>query len=227
LGPWGVFLQAHYDLLSAYHHRPVAACYNSFESPLQADMQALAERVPSPDALTELYALGFRSVVVHGEYFGGSTAFVDRIRDAARGGAALDALGEADAHAAFAIRSTGHVDASLAPLAAPPGPTDAVDVAPPSAAVPMPFGNPGPTTYRHPDPIEPTALVARWLDAQGTAIAQYPVTALLPLALAPGRSEVRPVTMPVPDVDGDVQVTLAPATTPERIVSRRTVHVHH
>lgn len=225
-GTWGVLNQmAHYDLLSAYHHHPVAACYNSFGSPLQADMQALAQQVPSPDALSELYALGFRAVVVHGE-FGVTRSLMARIRVAAPGAGSLAVLWQADAHAAFAIANTVPVDVSFAPLASGVDSLDAVDVAPPSASVPMPFRNPGPATYRHPDPIEPTALVARWLDAHGAPIAEYPVAALLPLALAPGRSMVRSVRMPVPDVDGDVQVTLAQATAPDRVLSRRAVHVH-
>jgi len=58
---------SYYSFLRGYHGRPAAACYNSFTTPVQAEVAALAARLPAPDAADELYALGFRWIVVHGE----------------------------------------------------------------------------------------------------------------------------------------------------------------
>src|SRR5262249_49589306 len=56
---------AHYVMLAAYHEHPVAACYNSFKGPLQKEVEVLASRLPEPGAADALYALGFRTIVVH------------------------------------------------------------------------------------------------------------------------------------------------------------------
>ena len=89
----------------------------------------------------------------------------------------------------------------------------------------MPFRNAGSATYRHPDPIEPTLLLARWHTPAGAVIAENPVSALLPLALAPAEATERRIMMPVPDVEGEYLLTLAPAAAPDLVISRRTVSV--
>jgi hypothetical protein len=51
-------------LLAAYHGRPTSACLSSY-LPDQSRLEALAEAVPSPEALRELAGLGFATVVYH------------------------------------------------------------------------------------------------------------------------------------------------------------------
>jgi len=52
-------------LLSSYHHRQTSYCYNSvFPDTIRA-VEAKSEQLPSPDAIEALYALGFRTLVVH------------------------------------------------------------------------------------------------------------------------------------------------------------------
>jgi len=58
---------SYYAFLRGYHGRPAAACYNSFTTPVQGEVAALAARLPDPAALDALRALGFRWIVVHEE----------------------------------------------------------------------------------------------------------------------------------------------------------------
>ena len=52
-------------LLSAYHHRRVSACYNSFWPDEAARVTELSSRLPRPLALQALRQLGFTTMVVH------------------------------------------------------------------------------------------------------------------------------------------------------------------
>ncbi len=58
---------SYYAFLRGYHGRPAAACYNSFTTPVQNEVAALAARLPDPAALATLRAQGFRWIVVHDE----------------------------------------------------------------------------------------------------------------------------------------------------------------
>jgi hypothetical protein len=62
-----LFDMSYYAFLRGYHGRPAAACYNSFATPLQAEVAALAKRLPDPAAADALHAMGFRWIVVHDE----------------------------------------------------------------------------------------------------------------------------------------------------------------
>jgi len=52
-------------LLSAYHHRRTSACFASYRPPREAQLAAIAERLPQDEAIRELAALGFTTVLVH------------------------------------------------------------------------------------------------------------------------------------------------------------------
>lgn len=84
----------------------------------------------------------------------------------------------------------------------------------------FPFANPTAATYRHPDPIEPSALVVRWRDAAGKVVHEERVRALLPIALAPGARSERPIEVSSPDAAGDYAVEVARAAAPDRPLSR-------
>ena len=58
---------SYYVFLRAYHDQPAAACYNSFLTPVQGKVAALAARLPDASATAALYAQGFRWIVVHDE----------------------------------------------------------------------------------------------------------------------------------------------------------------
>jgi hypothetical protein len=52
-------------LLSAYHHRRTSACLASYRPPREAELAAIAQRLPRDEALRELAALGFTTLLVH------------------------------------------------------------------------------------------------------------------------------------------------------------------
>ena len=61
--PWRE--QADYVFYSAYHARPVAACYNSFLSPSYASIRNMVPHLDSEMGIRELAAAGLEDVVVH------------------------------------------------------------------------------------------------------------------------------------------------------------------
>jgi hypothetical protein len=97
-----------------------------------------------------------------------------------------------------------------------------VDVTAPQSDVTFHFYNGTRGTFRHPDPIEPTDVVVRWVGAAGDVTAGH-LRVLLPIALGPGGNLERVVTLPVSVAPGDYSVTLSPASRPELIVARRVV----
>jgi hypothetical protein len=77
---------SYYAFLRGYHGRPAAACYNSFTTPVQAEVAALAARLPDPVALDALRAQGFGWIVVHDELLaaGERERLAPLLEDAAR-----------------------------------------------------------------------------------------------------------------------------------------------
>ena len=63
-------------LLSAYHHRRTSACLASYRPPREAELAAIAQRLPRDEALRDLTALGFTTVLVH--HRGGEQSFWER-----------------------------------------------------------------------------------------------------------------------------------------------------
>jgi hypothetical protein len=53
------------SLLTAYHHRRTSGCYNAKHPPEMARIETLGARLPDPEALDEIRAMGFRTIVVH------------------------------------------------------------------------------------------------------------------------------------------------------------------
>jgi hypothetical protein len=215
-------LRAHYLLLSAYHLRPTAACHNSFPTPLGGTVEALVHRLPDVRAADALYALGFRSVVVHHEEAPAAVApalealqHLGRAREVAR----------ADGHTAYALETPLPVRTSLDVLAPDP-PPDAVPVGRNLTHVTFAIRNPTTDIYRHPDPFEPTPCLIRWYADSGKLVATERERVLLPLALGAGERATSTAAVHVPADAGVYEVTLAPAETPDTIVGRLRVRVH-
>jgi len=216
---------AHYVLLAAYHRRPVAACYNSFTVPIFDDVGALAARLPDVRAADALWALGFRAVVVHGEFLPprAAAAIVEPLR---AGPTRLVPLATAGEHAAYALESERTVTEDRAALAADVAePAAAAAAAPPASPVEFTFANHGAAVFRHPAPIEPEPLAVRWTDATGAVVATNEVRALLPLALAPGDRAVRRLAIPVPAAPGPYEAALVSRAAPDVVLARRRVVV--
>jgi hypothetical protein len=224
----------------------VGSCYNSFKLPLHDELQRIAERLASdPAAVDALHALGFGTLVVDelraNRHRKGGYHQLAWQRDR------FTPLERAMLHAAYAIESAAPVVASFSPLAAgvsasgeaasrarattaQPRERAATPAATDVAAngsrsdVDFTFRNGSPGTYRHPDPIEPTRVRVRWYRA-ASLVREDAITLLLPLALAAGEEAARTVTLALPGVAGEYEVTLAPFETPDLVLARRTVQV--
>jgi len=235
----GFFDMAEYLFASAFHRHRVAACYNSFILPIQKEIELLAKRVQSdPRAADALYALGIRNVVVH-QILVGRRRLRPGIPQPA--GPHLVELGRAPLKILYALESPRPVEVGFRPLAVGASPPAAADASVPvtlgadvpattdasqlAATIEVTFRNGTAATYRHPDPIVPTPLVARWYDDAGALVGEARVTTLLPLALAAGEAAVRSVTLPAPPAAGYYQLTLAPADAPDLVIAMVTVRV--
>jgi hypothetical protein len=219
---------AYHVFLSAFHRQPVAACYNSFASPIAPEIEALAARLPDGRAADALYALGFRTVVVHEDELGSeqqAALYLANLTQSPSDGTRLVASGTAPKHKAYRLEQPTPVEASFSALEARGETQGIAQLVPPQSSLPFVFRSQSAATYRHPPPIEPTWLVVRWYAASGEVIAQHRVRTLLPLALAPGEETERAVTLPVPSASGEHLVTLSPAATPDLVIAKRRVSV--
>jgi hypothetical protein len=217
--------RGHYVLLAAFHGRPTTGCFTSFESPLAARVEAMGVRLPDRRAAAALHALGFRSVILHEEELLGPRQLrtvTDNLARLATGDPRLVELGAVDGHRLYRLESTAPVRSDLALLAAGTltamlGPVQ--HLTPPAGPVALTFRNPGPATFRHPDPIAPSPLLARWYDPGGALVLEHRVKEVLPLALAAGDAVTQRIEMPVPAAPGQYRVTLTPAATPDVTVA--------
>jgi hypothetical protein len=224
----------HYVLLAAYHGRPVGACYNSFLVQVQYDVATLATRVPERDAIASLGALGFRSLMVHEELLGRAerrlvplTANAAALHPPDAAATGLTLVGNAASHTAYVIGDPGPITTTIGALGVPDSPngaTASLAAAPPSVDVNIIFRNGAAETFRHPTPIEPTPLLVRWY-ADGELRAESRIRALLPLALASGQTMLRKLTLPVNVAPGEYDVTLAPAASPDVVLTRLRLRV--
>jgi hypothetical protein len=217
-------LMARYVFLAGYHGRPVAGCYNSFDTPLQGDIERLAARLPDPGAADEIRALGFGSLVLHGEWLGAPERA--RLEPLLADPSRVSLVGSAGDTTLLALASPSGVAASFAALAEVAG---ATPVDGPKAgehgSIAIGFTNPTVETYRHPDPIEPSRVIVRWRDGDGRTVHAEELRVLLPIALAPGRSTEREIDVLAPAVPGEYAVELALAAMPERVLGRARVRV--
>jgi hypothetical protein len=199
----------HYALMRTFHQRRIAACSTSLRGGAEPDVGALGARLPGdPRAVDALYALGFRSVIVHGEFLlpKSRAAWEAAALMSPEGGPRLRMLGRAEAHLAFALASPVPIATTFAALGPSATPQAALGLEQPEAVLPFTIRNLGSATYRHPDPVEPTAVVVRW---RGSDVDQSSsARLLLPLALASGEEIVRSLTVPTPGAPGRYEVTL-------------------
>ncbi len=111
-------------LLSAYHHRRVSACYNSFWPEEAGRVTEISSRLPRPRAIQALRKLGFTTMVVH---HGKPDSYAERHRKAienfatATRGRFLRRLHADDALTAYSIMAPVGERSPPAP-APPPGP---------------------------------------------------------------------------------------------------------
>ncbi len=223
----------HYVFLAAYHHRPIAGCYNSFVVRVQEDLAALVSRLPDRAAVDALAALGFRSIVVHDELLAArgnrqfaqltSSKTVEHPPDPEA--THLRLFDHAEAHTAYVLEHEVATTTSSSAFSVLDEATSTISVRPPRADVFFSFRNTGSTTYRHPPPIEPTWLLLRWYSASGDLLHETRVREMLPLALAPGQTMLRKISVEIAAPPGDYRLTLAPDDAPDVVLARQRLRV--
>jgi hypothetical protein len=217
----------HYALHGAYHHRRTASCYNSNSVPVSADVAALARELPRPAAIDALYALGFRTLVVHGEKLGPNVLknYLDAF-DARADAGQLQRIGDADEHFAWAILRGGTPQTGHRCLAKPVDLRPPLELRGPSGTIPFEFRVLSPDRVcRQPDPLEPTNVLATWRPQPGARTVKEEATrVLLPIAVTAGPPMVRNVSLALPP-PGSYVVSLAVATDPAYAVAMRNVTV--
>lgn len=195
----------HYAAFRMYHHHRMAACPTSLGGPAEPEVSALAVRLPDPKAADALAAMGFRNVVVHEEYLGAAElARWRRMPDASR----LTVVGRAGTHVLFALASPTPVLASFDALEPSVLPIEELRPTGLVVSIPLTLRNRSTSTYRHPDPIQPTTLAVRWQGLAGQQAATSETRVLLPIALAAGEELRRTLALPVPGF-GPWEVTIA------------------
>lgn len=215
-------------LLSAYHKRPVASCYNSFTNPLQAEVVRLTERLPDVAAADALHAIGFRTLLVHSRWMGpaGLQQLAPLLADASR----IKHDGTAGDLQRFTLSSPTPVTSSLEALALPSQPGS--ETLPPAMVrgpvgpVEFRFANHGQATFVHPT-LQPVALTARWYDRAGALVGSAPVRGSLPIALPAGESVDRTLELEAPPgiAPGRYRVDVATTADPGTTLARRDVEV--
>jgi len=218
---------AEYVSLQSHHHRPVAACYNSFFSPLKAQITALAANLPLPSAADALAALGFGSVFVHTNLLPPSASQELR-RKIAKDPQVRERLTRIDAAGdvvAYRLASPVPVSSDFELLAVRGRRQRSITVTRPRARIAFVLRNRGKETFRQPDPLAPDDLIVRWLDDAGKPAGESRERALLPIALAPGARFDLGLDVSTPERGGRYVVELARAAQPATILARWNVDV--
>jgi len=214
-----------YALLGAYHGRRISTCKASFGTPVKFIVNTMSRRLPDPDAARELWALGFRTVIFH-------VQDVEHVRRDAT--SLLEKLADPAAGPHLVPIATGKTIRVARLVADGPVTTDVRSLSPATrprssrkgGRAPLSFAvRGGAATFRHPDPIEPTDLLVTWKRGHAAVLSQR-VRALLPLALAAGRTTEITVGARSPEPsDEEYDVTLALADDPSVVLGSERIAV--
>lgn len=206
-----------YLMLAAFSPRPVAACYNSFPSPLEGQVSALALALPRAAAVDALVALGFETLVLHADRMEPQRVkfFDDLIHVDAALSARLEPVGRTERLVVYRMRSPTAVDHDVLRLVATAPDPDVRLTSPGRQTLEISFRNASDRTFARQAPIAPSSIEAVWRDPGGRAARREHARALLPIALGPGGETRVPLSLGVPppgDYDLTIQLDAHPAT---------------
>ena len=216
---------AHF-VLASFSPRPISACYNSFMSPVQRQVDALAEGLPDRDATGALAALGFDQILARKKDMRG-TQLKDLEQAATDDGSGLRLIGESADLAVFSLARPTTIESDPQQLRAPASAAAAepVRVTGLRGSIPVIFENSSENPFRLSPPIAPVDLVARWTSADGGLALETRLRDLLPLAVAgKGVSEVA-YDLALPPRVGSYRLTIARAADPDHPLGARRVDV--
>jgi len=215
---WGSFITSKGVLLAAYHEHRLAACMTSFKTPVQLEIEAIANRLPSASAALDLWTLGFRTIIFSGR--DRSDQVIQGLSDRTATPHLLP-IGEGETIRVYELAMGTPVTTDIKSLS----PVVASQASHADKEIELHFEmRSGDSAFRHPDPVQPSELVVTW-SRDGTAVGSNRVRALLPLALAPGHTAKLVVEDRVPPTPGFYIVTLTMADAPSHIVGTKYVVV--
>lgn len=221
------WVQADHLRFTSFDSRPSSSCYASFPSPIDGAIVPLAKQMPDPEAADALYALGFRTVLMHvPDAWPPELKRFERELAAKPGSRArLQEIGRTSRLIAYRLKSPVEASSDLAPLAQGASPVQPVRAAPGATQLDVTITNTGVTTFVHPTPIAPTDVVVRWNDPSGAAVAEERTRFLLPLALGRKASQATTLATTIPATPGFYSVTVALGSRPDLVIARLQVHV--
>jgi hypothetical protein len=204
-------------LLDAFSPRPVASCYNSFPSPADAQVGALAFALPRAAAVDALVALGFETLLLHADRMDPKRVrfFTDLVAVDPAIGERLQLVGRSERLLVFRMRSPVPVDDDPAQLAVSGPDGEARAAAPGRRTLEIAFTNASGRTFAQAQPIAPLPVEVRWRALDGTVIHVERKRVLLPIALGPGANARVPIALDVPAHPGEHYLTLATADAPD------------
>lgn len=210
-----------YLLAAAYYDQPTAACYNSFLSGLQSEVERLARELPRRAAARELSALGFGSLRIHRSDIGPRGRLLMPILFDEAYTALIDTTPDT---ALFRLLPHPYTQEFVAIASATP-PRSRASVDRPADDLVFRFERSEEPTFRHPEPIEPSEVVVRWRTEDGALVSESSARTLLPPALASGRSDDRTVRVEAPAEAGLYRAELVRTAEPDLVLASRLVEV--
>lgn len=203
-------------LLASYSPRPTAACYDSFPSPLQEPLDALVKDLPEPAAVDALVALGFETLLLHVDRVRPRSleVFTGRVEGDPRIAARVAPLGATERLELFRLSTPLAIGSDPTQLDASGPDAAGASVPPGRSSIPLAFHNRSDRIFRHPAPIAPTPVEARWYGGDGTLVRSEAAALLLPLALAPGATARSAITLDAPATPGSYVLTIHRAGAP-------------
>lgn len=224
-GPARQLTSGGFLMLASFRPGPTAACYNSYPSPLHDQVAELAGALPHPEAIEALVALGFETLLVHTDRMRPErvAAFTARAADP-RHGERMELRGRTPRLMVWRLRGLAPVGSDLAQLAAV-APAGAADVAGGAPELRLAFRNASERTWRHPEPIAPTPVEARWVDAAGRVAHAERTRMVLPLAIASGAAAHAPLRLTAAPPAGTYDLTIHPVTAPDVAIAWTRVRV--
>jgi hypothetical protein len=213
-------------LRSSYKPGPTAACYDSFVSPVQTQIEDLAAALPDRGAAEALNALGFRTALLEqADLLPADRVRYDAIRRQPRDARRMEEIGSTSQLKAYRLSSPVSVRQDFAVLAPESDAAPAAQVRPIGGNVDFVVRNTSDETFRHPDPIEPSDLIVRWTDRSGAVKLEHRTRALLPIAIGAGSAgKLGLYLFPTP-APGDYSVAVARADDPDAPLGTRRVVV--
>lgn len=211
-------------LLSSYDPRPMAACYNSFQSPVNDQVIGLAQQLPSPTAAEALGALGFETLLVNRNRSmkGQIERFDDARRNDPNAMSRLQPLGQTKSTDAYRLTPLDPVATDFRALEPAPQ-SEPLEALVPVADIEFLITNRATATFRHPEPLGLSDLVLQWRTRNGLVAHEQTLRALLPIALGRGGEIVLPLHVTTPDAPGHYDVVLHRTARPDQEIGRRKV----